>query len=125
MPYNDLVEAMKKHVSPTPSIIVQRFKFNSHSRHPGKTVSTYLSELDSIAESCNFGLSLDDMLQDRIVCGINNDQMQHHLLSESKLTLKWALELAQGLETATQNAQMLQGTALTALAQSEVHKLSS
>ena len=108
-----------------PSIIVQRFKFNSRSRQPGENVSTYLSELRSIAEVCNFGLSLDDMLRDRIICGINNDQIQHHLLSESKLTLKRALELAQGLETAMQNTQMLQRTAVTAPVQSEVHKLLS
>ena len=75
MAYKDLVEAMQKHVNPTPSVTVQRFKFNSHSRQPGETVSTYVSELRSIAEFCNFGESLPDMLRDCIVCGINNDKI--------------------------------------------------
>lgn len=128
--YKDLVDAMKKHVNPTPSVTVQRFKFNSRSRQPGETVSTYLSELRSIAEFCNFGQSLDDMLRDRLICGINDEQIQRRLLAESKLTLKRALEVAQGLETAAQNAQALQGTSQTAMgltgpAQPEIHKISS
>ena len=108
-PYKDLVDAMKKHVNPTPSVTVQRFKFNSRVRRAEETVSTYVSELRSIAEHCNFGESLDDMLRDRLVCGINEEQTQRRLLAESKLTLKRALEIAQSLETAAQNVQALQG----------------
>ena len=48
------------------------------------------------------------MLRDRLVCGIN-EQTQHHLLAESKLILKRALEIAQSSETAAQNVQALQG----------------
>ena len=109
-PYKDLVDTMKKHVNPTPSVTVQRFKFNSRAHQVEETVSTYVSELRSIAEHCNFGESLDDMLRDRLVCGMNNEQIQRRLLAESKLTLKGALEIAQNLETAAQNVQALQGT---------------
>ena len=108
-PYKELVDAMKKHVNPMPSVTVQRFKFNSRVRLAEETVSTYVLELRSIAEHCNFGESLDDTFRDRLICGINKEQTQHHLLVESKLTLKRALEIAQNLETASQNAQALQG----------------
>ena len=49
------------------------------------------------------------MLRDSLVCGINEEQTQCHLLVESKLTLKRTLEIAQSLETAAQNVQALQG----------------
>ena len=81
--YKDLVDAMKQHANPTPSVIVQRFKFNSRAHQAEETVSTYVSELHSIAEHCNFGESLDDMLRDCLVCGINDEQIQRRLLAES------------------------------------------
>ena len=47
------------------------------------------------------------MLRDRLVCGINNEQIQRKLLSEPELTYKKVLELAQGLKAATKNLCML------------------
>ena len=91
---------MKKHVNPTPFVTVQRFKFNSHVCLAEETVSTYVLELRSMAEHCNFGESLDNMLRDCLVCGINEEQTQRRLLAESKLILKRALEIVQSLETA-------------------------
>ena len=63
---------MKKYVNHTPSVTAQSFKFNSHVCLAEKTVSIYVSELRSIAEHCN-GESLDDMLRDCLVCGINEE----------------------------------------------------
>lgn len=122
--YQDLLEAMKKHYDPQPSEIVQRFKFNTCSRH--RTVSTFVAELRSLAEFCNFGTKRDNMLRDRLVCGINNEATQRRLLSEDKLTFKKALEIAQTQEMATTNARTLQkGNVATEEGTSEtVHEVS-
>ena len=109
--YQDLIDAMKKYTNTMPSVTVQRYKFNSHSRQPRESVSTYMSGLNYIAKFCDF-CTLLDMLRDHIVCGINNEQIQRHL-SENKLTLKRALRVAQSLEAAAQNIQTLQGAAQT------------
>ena len=55
------------------------------------------------------------MLRDRLICGINNDRMQRHLLSESKLSFEKAYELAQAMETADHDARELQGPTATAV----------
>ena len=70
--YAELLEAMKKHHDPQPSEIVQRFKFNTCTRSADQTVSAFVAQLCSIAEFCNFGAELDNMLRDRLVCGIEN-----------------------------------------------------
>ena len=119
--YDELVVALTEHHSPAPSEIVQRFKFNSRFRHAGESVATYVAELRSIAQTCDYGTSLDEMLRDRIVCGINDDRIQQRLLSEKGLTYKKALELSQGLETAAKNVRELQSTKLEQPAQ--VHKV--
>ena len=119
--YDTLVTAMKQHHNPTPSEIVQRYMFNSRFRQPGETVSTYMSELRSLAEHCNYGPTLDQMLRDRLVCGIKDEHIQRRLLSEDKLTLQKAMEIALGLEAASKNAKTLQGASAGTLP--EVNKL--
>ena len=108
--YAELVAAMANHHNPAPSEIVQRYRFNSRSRKEGESVATYLSELRSLAEHCNYQNNLDDMLRDRLVCGIENKSIQKRLLAEAALTLKKATELALAMETAEANAETLQST---------------
>ena len=67
-----------------------------------------MTELRSLAEHCNFGPTLDAMIQDRVVCGINDDAIQKRLLAEGdKLTLAKVLSLAQSYETAVKDAATL------------------
>ena len=68
--YDELVAAMTKHHNPVPSEIIQRYRFNSHSRKEGESVAIYLSELRALAEHCNFCNYLNNMLRDWLVCGI-------------------------------------------------------
>ena len=76
-------------------------------RKSGETVATFVSELHSLAKFCNFGAMLEDMLSDRLVCGISDVQIQRRLLAERALTFTKALEIAQGLETAAKNMREL------------------
>ena len=105
--YSELVAVLKEHYNPTPSETVQRSRFNSRYRKSGESVSTFVAELRALAEFCNFGDSLDDMIRDRIVCGIMNSKIQQKLLSEKPAMLKRAVEIAQGMETASKNAKEL------------------
>ena len=100
--YTELVEKLSEHFTPAPSEIVERFKFHTRFRKPGESVTSYVSELRSIAKRCNFSATLETMLRDRIVCGINDAVIQRRLLSEKELTFKSALEVAQGMESAAQ-----------------------
>ena len=104
-----LSEAMKNHYAPTPSEIVQRFRFNSRFRRPGESVSMFVAELRAVAEFCNFGDTLNLMIRDRLVCGINDENTQRLLLAEKELTYDKALEIARSQEAATQNVLTLRG----------------
>ena len=50
----------------------------AHSRRQGESVAKYVSELRSLAEFWNFGITLETVLRDRIICGINHDKIQNH-----------------------------------------------
>lgn len=74
--FNQLVELVQQHYQPTPSVIVQRFKFNSRSQRSGESIATFVAELRRLSEHFNFGRTLDDMLRDRLVCGISDGTLQ-------------------------------------------------
>ncbi len=106
--FTALVKLIGDHYSPAPSVIVQRYKFNSWICQQGESIATYIVKLRRLSEFCQFEDTLDDMLRDRLVCGVNDPSMQRHLLSEMKLDFKRALELAQAMESADKNAHDLQ-----------------
>ncbi|XP_060786568.1 LOW QUALITY PROTEIN: uncharacterized protein K02A2.6-like [Neoarius graeffei] len=106
--YDQIVTMMKAHFNPKPSEIVQRYKFDSRSRQPGETVSAYVAELRRLAQDCNFGTTLEQMLRDRLVCGIHDDRIQRRLLSETDLTFEKAFQIAVAAEAASKNVQDLQ-----------------
>ena len=62
---------LTKHFNLTPSETIRHFKFHGRVRKPGETVAMFAAELHSLAEFCNFGESLDEML---IIQGINDNR---------------------------------------------------
>ena len=72
--FADIVKQMTDHYQPKPSIIMQHFKFHSRSCKQGEAVAKYIAELKLLAEDCEFGKFLEQMLRDRIVCGINDPE---------------------------------------------------
>ena len=115
---------MRNHHEPRPSIIVQRFKFNTCSRKQGDSVASFVAELRRLTEHCDFGITLEDMLRDRLVCGINEPTLQRHLLAQDKLMFKTALKVSQAWESAGHHVQDLQQSQLSGhsqLAATDVH----
>ena len=108
--WQQLVKVLQNFHIPKPSEIVLRHKFNSRYRKPGESVSMFVSELHGLAEFCNYGTALDDMLRDRMVGCINDSSIQLRLLSEQDLTFEKAHTLALGMEMEARNVQALQGS---------------
>ena len=47
-----LVQLMKDHLQPKPSIVVERFNFHSRSRREGETVAVFVAELRRLSQHC-------------------------------------------------------------------------
>ncbi|GLV46088.1 hypothetical protein CBL_05173 [Carabus blaptoides fortunei] len=65
---------------------MQRFQFHKRDQKSTESVAEYITELKKIAEHCQFGVILQDMLRDRLVCGVKNESVQRRLLAEPELT---------------------------------------
>ena len=67
----------------------------------------YVVELSRIAERCRFSDNLENVLCDRLACGIQDSHIQRRLLAEPNLTFGKAFELAQALKSADRDAKTL------------------
>ena len=105
----EILETLENHFSPKPSVIVERFKFHSRSRLEGENVSEFVVGLRRLSEHCQFGTTLEDMLRDRLVCGISDDRIQRRLLAERELAFEKAVEIATATEMASRNVMDLGG----------------
>ena len=106
--YADLTTLVQEHFSPKPSEIVQRYKFHNRFRKQGESIAQFVASLRHLAEHCKFNATLETMIRDRLVCGINDDRIQRRLLSEKELTYARAYDIAISMETAAKNVLDLQ-----------------
>ena len=103
--FDALVKLVQDHYQSTLSVIVQSLKFNSRTHRSGESTTTFVAELWKLAEHCKFQATLNNMLRDRLVCGVTNGHLQHHLLTEPELTLKDTVKIAIAQETAGKGTQ--------------------
>ena len=108
--YKEVITLLSNHYTPKPNKIVERFKFNQRNQKQGENISEYIAGLRRLSQFCEFN-DLDDMLRDRIVCGMRNESLQKRLLSDKNLTLGKVIEETQAAEMAEQNMQELKSTA--------------
>ncbi len=89
-------------------MIIQLYKFNTRNRNATETVPQFLATLRSLAEYFDYGITLDDMLGDRLVCGIRTQQIQKRLMGEKDLTFAKAKELEESMEAAAKGSKQIQ-----------------
>ena len=110
--FDEIVQLVQDHHQPPPSFIVQRYHFNTRNQEEGETISAFIASLRRLSEHCRYEAMLEDMLRDRLVCGVRDKRIQQRLLAEpaADLTFQRARELALATETATRNSQDLQAS---------------
>ena len=57
--FSEIVENVRKHHDPKPSVIVQCYRFNSLNHWSGESVAAYVAELRHLSEHCEFGITLN------------------------------------------------------------------
>ncbi len=109
--YKDIVDRVRAHYQRASSTPVEQLKF--HRLEFGNRLklfqSTFICQLQELSQRCEFG-NLDEMLKDRLICGIGDSRMQQRLLSESNLTFTKAQDILLALEAADSNAGVLQAS---------------
>ena len=80
------------------NVIYERYKFNNRSQEANESIDAYTTALRTLAETCEFGSLKDDLIRDRLVCGIRDNGQRKKLLQEPKLTLEKCLDSCRAAE---------------------------
>ena len=106
--FQELVELVKNHHDPPPSVTVQRHKFSHPCKITKWTIFDFLASLSIFSKHCNFGCMIKDVMHDRLVCRINDQNIQRKSLSESRLTYGKAADITLLMKTADKDLCDLQ-----------------
>ena len=89
------------------NVTMERFKFNTRSQAADETINQYVTALKLLARSCSIGVLEDELIRDRVVCGILSERVQQRLLREQDLTLDKAMSICQAEEESQKQMKLL------------------
>ena len=81
--FGELVKLVKYCHQPPPLVIVQRLNFNTLAQKEGETVLEFIAGLHRLLEHCKYKAKLDNMLRDRLICGLQDQCFHHQLFAET------------------------------------------
>ena len=88
-----ILELMQNHCIGAVNVTYERYKFNNKNQGEGEGIDAYVSNLRTLAQTCKFGDLKDDLIRDRIICGIHDFGLRKRLLQERELSLKKCIDM--------------------------------
>lgn len=101
-----------KYFLPMTNKSVERHKFNQRMQQAGESFEEFLADLRKISKNCEFGNMKDDLIVDRIVCGIKDTRVKNRLLREKNLDLQKTIDICKAAEEADHLVKNLEKTNL-------------
>ncbi len=96
--YKDLVGLMQRQYCRRRILLKERDIFYNRRQQQGESLTAFNTELNDLADRCEFGTHLDEMLRDRFVLGLLSDDIRRRLMVEESLKHKKAVEMAMAIE---------------------------
>lgn len=78
--YKKLVTSLNLHFEPKKYTTYERYLFNTRTQQPGESIDSFVTDLRKQAKNCNYGTLHDELLRDRVICGITDDTLRSRLL---------------------------------------------
>ena len=88
------------------NVTMERYKFNMRNQGKDETVNQYITALRLLAKNCTFGPLEDEMIRDRLVCGIISERVKGRLLREQELSLDKAMMICQVEEESSKQMKL-------------------
>ena len=111
--YNAVKNKFEGHFIIKCNVIFERARFKMCVQTEGESVDTFITDLYTRAEFCNFGDLRDELLRDRIVVGIRDKALSERLQLEADLTLEKAVNLARQKEVVRKQQSLMTNSVFT------------
>ena len=89
----DVLRVFDDYCNPRKNVTVERYKFNSAYQGSDESIQTFVTRLKILATTCDFGDIKNELIRDRIIVGIKDDNLRRKLLSIKELTLENAVDV--------------------------------
>ncbi|CAH2085360.1 unnamed protein product [Euphydryas editha] len=81
------------------NVTVERHKFFIRDQQENESIEQYVIVLGKLAQTCEFRDLHDELMKDRLVCGISSTTIRERLLREEDLSLKKAMDICRAVVT--------------------------
>ena len=97
--FDTLITNFQNYTSPKKNTVFARYMFHERRQKEEETFDNFVTDLRNLVKSCGYTNS-DEMVRDRIVCGVNSQAIREKLLTEGdNLTMLTAIEISKTFET--------------------------
>ncbi|XP_070537048.1 uncharacterized protein [Ptychodera flava] len=104
-----ILELWTNYCAGTTNVIYERYVFNNRAQEQEESIEAYASVLRGLATTCNYGTLNDELIRDRIVCGLRENSVRRKLLQEADLTLTKCLDICKAAESTTVQIKAIAG----------------
>lgn len=105
--YLDTLDQLDQYFNSRKNLIFARAKFNKRVQHPGESVDSFIQDLHKLADDCNYLSLKDELIRDRIVVGVRDDDLSKQMQAKQDLTLSEAIRLSRQAEARTESQNLL------------------
>lgn len=102
-----VINAFDKYCTPKANETMERFLFFTRAQEQGESFMDFLTDLRKLSATCGFGNLKDSLVKDRIVLGVNDEDVQRRLLKEQNLDLEKSISICQAAELAKSQVKMI------------------
>ncbi|XP_059054674.1 uncharacterized protein LOC131848758 [Achroia grisella] len=90
------------------NITLARYNFFMRNQEIGESINQYVTALKLLSKNCDFKILEEELIRDRIVCGIKNTTVRDRLLRTEDLTLERTINICQVDEISNDSSRLLE-----------------
>ena len=106
-----VLERMETHCIGEANVTYERFLLDRRQQHQGESFDAFLTGIKEIANRCQFGDKLDEMLIDQIVFGVLDDGLRKRLLQKKGLSLTSCVDMCRAHEATAKQLKAMGSSA--------------
>lgn len=95
------------------NVTLLRYKFFTRNQEDGETMQQYVTALRLLSRNCGFVTLQEDLIKDRIVCGVRSATIRDRLLRCDNLDLDKAIKICQAEEISQESGRELIGRSVS------------
>lgn len=105
--YTEVLKKFEEYCLPRQNVVYERYKFFSCVQQEGQSIESYVTQLKTLASTCEFADQEDGLIRDRIVLGIRDNRLKERLLRESSLEVGKVVEIVRAAESSREQIRSM------------------